>query len=136
MPLVKVTRDQFEWEGDTLVHSPSGTRINASSGVVEWAAPKEQTDGDEFSPVEIGFVAGQLLARRTRANDIQANRPRRIHGHSSTRLDAKPRHQCSGELAGMGVPGALYAAGTPARLELSLIVAPGSGMPSDEPRRV
>jgi hypothetical protein len=60
----EVTKDQFHWEGDILVHAPSGARFNASSGVADWRT-NGSPDGDEYDPVEVGFVAGQLLAGRS-----------------------------------------------------------------------
>lgn len=66
MPVAEVTKGQFHWEGDVLIHAPSGTRFNASSGVADWRT-NGSPDGDEYDPVEVGFVAGQLLAGRRSA---------------------------------------------------------------------
>jgi hypothetical protein len=65
MPAAEVTKDQFHWEGDMLIHAPSGARFNASSGVADWRN-KANLHGDEYDPVEVGYVAGQLLAGRSR----------------------------------------------------------------------
>jgi len=73
MPAVEVTKDQFHWEGDTLVHTPSGARFNKSTGVVDWGTVPAQPHADEFDPVQIGYVAGQLLAGRSSAEEPRAD---------------------------------------------------------------
>src|SRR5690242_1646815 len=65
MPATEVTKDQFRWEGDFLVHAPTGARFNASTGVVDWGDVKAQPDADDFEPVHVAYVAGQLLAGRS-----------------------------------------------------------------------
>jgi len=77
MPFVEVTKDQFVWEAETLVHTPSGARFNASTGGVDRGMGKAQLNGDFFDPVDVGFVAGQLLADRSKRNprEISADHP-------------------------------------------------------------
>ena len=62
----EVTKDQFHWEGETLVHVPSGARFNEAAGVVDWGNVKAQPDDGDFDPVHVAYVAGQLLAGTNR----------------------------------------------------------------------
>ena len=57
-----VTKDQFVWEGDTLVHVFTGARVDATTGRVDWPGSTNLWDSGEFHPFDVGFVAGQLLA--------------------------------------------------------------------------
>ena len=59
-----VTKDQFVWEGDTLVHVFTGARIDATTGLVDWRETEGLWKSEEFHPFDVGFVAGQLLAQR------------------------------------------------------------------------
>jgi hypothetical protein len=68
MPFVEVTKDQFVWEAGTLIHTPSGARFNTSTGGIVRGLGKAQPNGDFFDPVDVGFVAGQLLSDRSKRN--------------------------------------------------------------------
>ena len=65
-----VTKDQFVWEGDTLIHVFTGARVDATTGRVDWPGSTGLWDSGEFHPFDVGFVAGQLLARRTASADL------------------------------------------------------------------
>jgi len=73
MPRADVTKDQFEWVGDALLHTPSGAHFSATTGIVDWAGKDRSHPSDEFDPIDVAFVAGQLLAERrfpkTRVSD-------------------------------------------------------------------
>ena len=63
MPAAEVTKDQFHWEGETLVHRPSRARFNEAAGVVDWGDVKAHPDEDDFDPVHVAYVAGQSACR-------------------------------------------------------------------------
>ena len=64
-----VTKDQFEWEGDVLVHKPSGARFSATAGFVGWSGNHGPPANDDFDPIDVGFIAGQVLAARREPTD-------------------------------------------------------------------
>ena len=58
----EVTRDQFEWHSGILIHMPTGALFDEKTGFVDWGPKTGPLRKEEFDPIDIGFVAGQLLA--------------------------------------------------------------------------
>lgn len=69
MSIAKVEKEQFEWDGNVLIHRPtraffSWTNGNTRTGEVniEWnQAADVLPNGDEFDPSEIDTVARELM---------------------------------------------------------------------------
>jgi len=68
MSKTRVTQDQFELLGRSLVHRPTGAHFSiypdaSSLGMVNWASAGERLrTGEDYDRDEIGQVASQLLA--------------------------------------------------------------------------
>jgi len=65
----EVTRDQFEWHSGILIHKPTGALFDVKTGFVDWGPKTGPLRIEEFDPIEIGFVAGQLLAESKSTDD-------------------------------------------------------------------
>jgi hypothetical protein len=69
MALIRVEIEQFEWEGNVLIHLPTGAAFawqngNTRTGAVttEWGkAADVLANGDEFDPSEIDILARHLM---------------------------------------------------------------------------
>ena len=59
----EVTRDQFEWHDGILIHMPTGALFNEKTGFVDWGPKTGPLRTEAFDPIDIGFIAGQLLAK-------------------------------------------------------------------------
>ena len=60
----EVRRDQFERREDVLVHRPTGASFSYDCKVIDWGeAGRQLPSGEKFDPVDIGFIAGELLLR-------------------------------------------------------------------------
>jgi hypothetical protein len=58
----EVRRDQFKWLGGDLIHGPTGATFASDCRAVAWGdAGRLLSSGEFFDPVDIGFVAGQIL---------------------------------------------------------------------------
>jgi hypothetical protein len=68
MALIRVEIEQFEWEGNVLIHLPTGAAFAWQNGktctgavTTEWGKADVLASGDEFDPSEIDIVARHLM---------------------------------------------------------------------------
>jgi hypothetical protein len=69
MALIRVEIEQFEWEGNVLIHLPTGAAFAWQNGktrtgavTTEWGkAADVLASGDEFDPSEIDILARHLM---------------------------------------------------------------------------
>jgi hypothetical protein len=69
MSILTVKKEQFEWDGNSLIHRPTGavfswTNGNTRTGEVstEWnQAADVLANGDEFDPSEIDILARRIM---------------------------------------------------------------------------
>ena len=60
--MTKVTRDQFEWDGDRLVHNPTGAMFNRRSQFINYKRAGETLDnGTCYEKEDVLAVANQLV---------------------------------------------------------------------------
>ena len=69
MALIRVEIEQFEWEGNVLIHVPTGAAFAWQNGktrtgavTTEWGTAGDVlASGDEFDPDEIDVLARRLM---------------------------------------------------------------------------
>ena len=63
--MASVTKEQFKWEGERLIHQPTGAKFHLRSDVVNLgAAGDDLPDGTMFLAEEIIAVASDLVRQR------------------------------------------------------------------------
>jgi len=60
--MTKVARDQFKWDGDRLIHEPTGAKFHRNSDFVNYGrADEDLEDGTCYEREDVLEMAHQLI---------------------------------------------------------------------------
>lgn len=63
--MTKVTRDQFEWDGNTLTHKPTGARFNRISKIINYGnAGDTLKNGECYEREDVYAIANEMALER------------------------------------------------------------------------